>query len=235
MVEGGLSMDAARQRCWFVDSKGLVVRSRSDLSDHKRPYAHDYPLLPDLLTAVEALHPTAIIGVAGQRGMFTQPVLQAMARFNVRPIVFAMSNPTSKQECSAEEAYTWTNGQAIFASGSPSAPQIVNDATVIPGQGNNAYIFPGVGLGIVAYGITRVTDEMFLAAAKALAGQVSADDIAHGSMYPPLERIRDVSVAIATAVADVAYDQGLATQPQPEDRLSHTRSHMYEPVYRSYV
>jgi malate dehydrogenase (oxaloacetate-decarboxylating)(NADP+) len=235
MVEGGLSMDAARQRCWFVDSKGLVVRSRSDLSDHKRPYAHDYPFLPDLLTAVEALHPTAIVGVAGQRGMFTQPVLQAMARYNVRPIVFAMSNPTSKQECSAEEAYAWTNGQAIFASGSPSAPQIVNDATVIPGQGNNAYIFPGVGLGIVAYGITRVTDEMFLAAAKALARQVSADDIAHGSMYPPLERIRDVSVAIATAVADVAYDQGLATQPQPADRLSHTRSHMYEPVYRSYV
>ncbi len=235
MVEDGLSRDAARQRCWFVDSKGLVVRSRTDLSDYKRPYAHDYPFLPDLLSAVEALHPTAIIGVAGQHGMFTRPVLQAMARLNARPIVFAMSNPTSKQECTAEEAYAWTNGQVIFASGSPSAPLLVNDAMIIPGQGNNAYIFPGVGLGIVAYGITRVTDEMFLAAAKALAEQVSADDVAHGSMYPPLEQIRDVSVAIAAAVADVAYHQGLATQPQPDDHLSHIRSHMYEPVYRSYV
>jgi malate dehydrogenase (oxaloacetate-decarboxylating)(NADP+) len=235
MVEGGLSRDAARQRCWFVDSKGLVVRSRSDLNDHKRPYAHDHSFLPDLLSAVEALRPTAIIGVAGQRGMFTQPVLEAMARFNARPIVFAMSNPTSKQECTAEDAYTWTNGQVIFASGSPSAPLIVDGVTVLPGQGNNAYIFPGVGLAIVACGITRVTEEMFLAAAKALAAQVSADDLAQGSMYPPLERIRDVSVAIAAAVADVAYDQGLATQPRPEDQLSHIRSHMYEPAYRSYV
>jgi malate dehydrogenase (oxaloacetate-decarboxylating)(NADP+) len=235
MAEGGLSLEAARHRCWFVDSKGLVVHSRTDLNDHKRPYAHEYPFLPDLLSAVEALHPTAIIGVAGKTGMFTQPVLQAMARFNARPIIFAMSNPTLKQECTAEEAYAWTGGRAIFASGSPSAPQIVGGATVVPGQANNAYIFPGVGLAIVAYGITRVTDEMFLAAAKTLAGQVSADDVAHGSMYPPLERIRDVSVAVAAAVAEVATHQGLTTQPHPEDSLSHIRSHMYEPVYRSYV
>ena len=235
IVEGGLSLEAARQRCWFLDSKGLVVRSRTDLKDQKRPYAHDYPFLPDLLSAVEALHPTAIIGVAGQRGMFTQPVLEAMARLNARPIVFALSNPTAKQECTAEEAYTGTSGRVLFASGSPSAPQIVNGATVVPGQGNNAYIFPGVGLAIVAYGITRVTDEMFLAAAKALSGEVSADDLARGSMYPPLERIRDGSVAIAAAVAGVAYQQGLAAHPQPEDHPTHIRSHMYEPAYRSYA
>jgi len=235
MAQGGLSMEAARQRCWFVDSKGLVVRSRTDLNEYKRPYAHDFPFLPDLLSAVEALHPTAIIGVAGRRGMFTRPVLEAMARLNARPIVFALSNPTAKQECTAEEAYAWTSGQAIFASGSPSAAQTVNGATVVPGQGNNAYIFPGVGLAIVAYDITRVTDEMFLAAAKALSGQVSAYDLAHGSMYPPLERIRDVSVAIAVAVADVAGRRGLTARPRPEEPLSHIRSHMYEPIYRSYV
>lgn len=235
MTEAGLSLEAARHRCWFVDSKGLVVHSRTDLNDHKRPYAHEYPFLPDLLSAVEALHPTAIIGVAGKPGMFTQPVLQAMARDNARPIIFAMSNPTLKQECTAEEAYAWTGGQAIFASGSPSAPQIVAGATVVPGQANNAYIFPGVGLAIVAYGITRVTDEMFLAAAKTLAGEVSADDVARGSMYPPLERIRDVSVAVAAAVAEVATRQGLTTQPDPEDGILYIRSQMYEPVYRSYV
>ena len=235
MTEAGLSLEAARHRCWFVDSKGLVVHSRTDLNDHKRPYAHEYPFLPDLLSAVEALHPTAIIGVAGKPGMFTQPVLQAMARDNARPIIFAMSNPTLKQECTAEEAYAWTGGQAIFASGSPSAPQIVAGVTVVPGQANNAYIFPGVGLATLAYGINRVTDEMFLAAAKTLAGEVSADDLAHGSMYPPLERIRDVSVAVAAAVAEVATRQGLTTQPHPEDGLSYIRSQMYEPEYRSYV
>jgi malate dehydrogenase (oxaloacetate-decarboxylating)(NADP+) len=235
MVEGGLSTEAARRRCWFVDSKGLVVSSRTDLSGQKRPYAHDHPFLPDLLSAVEALHPTAIIGVAGKRGMFTRPALEAMARHNARPIIFALSNPTSKQECTAEEAYAWTDGRALFASGSPSAPLTVNDATVVPGQGNNAYIFPAVGLAVVAYGITRVTDEMFLAAAKALSAQVSAEDLARGSIYPPLERIREVAVAIAAAVADAACHQGLTTQPQPEDHLSHIRSQMYEPIYRSYV
>lgn len=235
MVEGGLSMEAARRRCWFLDSKGLVVSTRTDLTEHKRLYAQDYAALPDMLSAAEALRPTAIIGVAGQRGMFTRPVLEAMARLNARPIIFALSNPTAKQECSAEEAYTWTNGQALFASGSPSAPQMVNGATLVPGQGNNAYIFPGVGLAIVAYGITRVTDSMFLAAAKTLSKMVSDDDLARGSLYPPLDRIRDVSVAIAVAVAGVACQQGLAARPQPAEPLSHIRSHMYEPVYRSYA
>jgi malate dehydrogenase (oxaloacetate-decarboxylating)(NADP+) len=235
MMESGLSAEAARRRCWFLDSKGLVVRSRTDLNEQKRPYAHDYPPLPDLLSAVEALHPTAIIGVAGRRGMFNRPVLEAMAGINKRPIVFALSNPTSKQECTAEEAYAWTGGRALFASGSPSAPLMVDGEAVIPGQCNNAFIFPGIGLAVVAYGITRVTDEMFLAAAKTLSGQVSAEDAAQGSLYPSLERIRGVSVAIAAAVAGVAYVQRLAAQPQPEDPLLYIRSHMYQPVYPSYV
>lgn len=235
LVEEGLSLEEARRRCWFVDSKGLVVKSRTDLVGHKLPYAHEHAFLPDLLSVIEDLRPTAIIGVAGQPGTFTQAVVEAMARYNSKPIIFAMSNPTSKQECSATEAYTWTNGQAIFASGSPSAPVTFHGTTIVPGQGNNAYIFPGVGLGIVVFGITRVTDEMFLAAAKALAAQVSAEDLACGTVYPPLQRIRDVSVKIAEAVADVAYQQGLATQPRPVNAQQYIRNHMYVPDYDSYV
>jgi malate dehydrogenase (oxaloacetate-decarboxylating)(NADP+) len=235
MQDAGLSAEEARQRCWFVDSKGLVGRSRNDLNEHKRAYAHDHPFVPDLLSAVEAIKPTAIIGVAGQRGTFTGPVLEAMSRLNERPIVFAMSNPTSKQECTAEEAYRWTSGRAIFASGSPCAPVTINGETLIPGQGNNAYIFPGVGLGTVACGITRVTDRMFLAAARALAEQVTDEDLAHGRIYPSLTRIRDVSATIAVAVAEVAYEQGLATHPRPADLQMYIRSQMYAPIYQSYV
>lgn len=235
LMEEGLSEAEARERCWFVDSKGLVVQSRTDLNAQKQRYAHDHSFLPDLLSVVEAVQPTTLIGVAGQRGTFTQPVIEAMARFNAHPVIFAMSNPTSKQECSAEEAYRWTEGRAIFASGSPSAPQVVNGVTIIPGQGNNAYIFPGVGLGIVAFGITRVTDEMFLAAAKALATQITPDDIAHGSIYPRLARIREVSLTIAAAVAEVAYAQGVASEPRPDDMLAHIQSHMYVPIYQNYV
>ncbi|MGB7537114.1 MAG: NAD-dependent malic enzyme [Anaerolineales bacterium] len=235
MAEEGLPLEAARRRCWFLDSKGLVVRSRTDLNENKRVYAHDHPFIPDLLAVVESLRPTALIGVAGQRGMFTRPVLEAMARLNRRPIVFALSNPTSKQECTAEEAYAATGGRVLFASGSPSAPLTVDGKTIVPGQGNNAYIFPGVGLAVVAFGITRVTDEMFLAAARTLPAQLSDEDRVRGSLYPPLDRIRDVSVAIAASVADTAYRQGLASQPRPADLNAHIRSHMYDPVYQSYV
>jgi malate dehydrogenase (oxaloacetate-decarboxylating)(NADP+) len=235
LTETGLPPEAAREHCWFVDSKGLVVRNRTDLSEEKRAYAHDHAFLPDLPAAVEALHPTAIIGVAGQRGMFTEPVLRAMARLNARPIVFALSNPTAKQECAAEEAYSWTEGRAIFASGSPSAPQTVNGATLQPGQGNNAYIFPGVGLAIVVYTITRVSDGMFLAAARTLADQVSADDLANGSVYPPLDRIREVSVEIAAAVAAVALREKLAAKPPVGDPRAYIRSQMYEPIYPDFA
>ncbi|MBN1438810.1 MAG: NAD-dependent malic enzyme [Anaerolineales bacterium] len=234
LAEEGLSLEEARRRCWFVDSKGLVVRGRTDLNEDKRRYAHDHPFLPDLLSAVEALRPTAIVGAAGKRGMFPRPVLEAMARNHERPIVFALSNPTSKQECTAEEAYAATEGRAIFASGSPSAPQTVGGKEIVPGQGNNAYIFPGVGLAIVACGITRVTDEMFLAAAKALAREVSESDLAQGSVYPRLERIRAVAAEIATAAAETAYRQGLAAVPRPADLPAHIRSQMYDPIYPSY-
>ena len=140
-----------------------------------------------------------------------------MARLNDRPIVFALSNPTSKAECTAEEAYTWTGGRAIFASGGPFAPVTLAGKTYVPGQGNNAYIFPGVGLGAIACGARLMTDEMFFVAAKALAHQVSESDLKRGLIYPPLTAIRRVSAAIAVAVAEVAYQRGLVTQPRPDD------------------
>jgi malate dehydrogenase (oxaloacetate-decarboxylating)(NADP+) len=235
MVGEGLSEGEARNRCWLIDSGGLVVKGRSGLAGHKLPFAHDHAPLPDLLSATEALHPTAIIGVSGQPGTFSQPVLAAMARLNERPIIFALSNPTSKAECTAEEAYAWTEGRAIFASGSPFAPVTLAGKTYVPGQGNNAYVFPGVGLGAIACGARLVTDEMFFAAAHALAQQATESDLERGLIYPPLTAIREVSAAIAAAVAEVAYQRGLATQPKPADLLAHIKAQMYVPYYESYV
>ena len=235
LVAEGLSQKEARSRCWFVDSKGLVVKSRSDLSEHKLLYAHDYEYLRDFLSAVKSLRPTVIIGASGQPSIFTRSVLEAMADYNDRPIVFAMSNPTSKAECTAEEAYTWTEGRAIFASGSPFAPVTFNGKTYMAGQANNAYAFPGMGLGIIACDATFVIDEMFFVAAKALANAVSEADLTQGRIYPPLTKIKEASTAIATAVAEVAYNQGIARKPKPDDLPAFIKSQIYEPKYRPYV
>jgi malate dehydrogenase (oxaloacetate-decarboxylating)(NADP+) len=235
LVAEGLSEKEARNRCWFVDSKGLVVKSRSDLAEYKLPYAHDYEYLRGFLSAVKSLRPTIIIGASGQPKAFTQSVLEAMAVCNQRPIVFAMSNPTSKAECTAEEAYTWTEGRVIFASGSPFAPVTFKGKTHVPGQANNAYAFPGIGQGIIACEAMSVTDEMFSVAARALANAVSEADLAQGRIYPSLTKIREVSAAIATAVAEVAYNQGIARKPKPDDLPTFIKSQMYEPKYRRYV
>ena len=235
MMNEGLSKAEARQRCWFADSRGLVVKSRKNLPEHKLRYAHEFKDPPYFLDAVKALKPTAIIGVSGQPSTFTQPILEEMARCNERPIVFALSNPTPRSECTAKEAYVWTQGRAIFASGSPFEPFTLDGITYEPGQGNNAYIFPGVGLGVIACRAKHVTDEMFLAAAQTLAAEVSEDDFKRGSIYPPLGHIREISAKIATAVCEVAYEQGLAINPRPNDLADFIKSQMYEPNYRSYV
>ena len=235
LIEDGLSPEEARKRCWYFDSKGLVVKARDDLKGHKQHYAHEHEVITDFLSAVEALKPTAIIGVSGQAGRFTREVLEAMARINERPIVFSLSNPTSKAECTAEEAFTWTDGRVVFASGSPF-PQITRGGRrFVPAQGNNVYIFPGVGMAVMASGASRVTNEMFLVAARTLAQEVSETDLRIGRIYPPLPRIRDVSLAIAVAVADVAYRTGLALRPRPDDLSGYIESMMYEPEYHSYV
>lgn len=235
LVAQGVKEKDARKRCWFVDSRGLVVKSRKDLTAHKQPFAHTHDAIPDFCSAVEALRPTAIIGVAAQPGAFNRAILEAMGRINERPIVFALSNPTSKAECTALDAYKWTDGRAIFASGSPFDPVTLNGKTHCPGQGNNAYIFPGVGLGVTSCGVSRVTQEMFAAAAKALAEQVSEQNLAEGLVYPPLKRIREVSLAIAVAVAEIGYKQGLATLERPADLTEFIRTKMYDPIYRPYV
>ena len=235
MVATGMDAEKARRRCWLFDSKGLVVRQRGELAAHKVPYAHDHPPVGTLLDAVKALRPTAIVGVAAVGGAFTEEVIRAIAAQNARPIVFALSNPTSKAECTAAQAYRWSDGRALFACGSPFDPVTLGGKTFVPRQGNNSYIFPGVGLGVIATKATRVTNEMFMAAAHSLADQVTQDDLLQGSLYPPLAKIRDVSAHIAAAVAAVAYRRGLAGVPQPADLLEFVRSQMYEPRYVDYV
>lgn len=235
MVAQGLPAPEARRRNWLVDLRGLVVRSRKDLAEHKLPYAHEHAPVGDFLTAIRALKPTAIIGVAAVGGTFTGEVLRAMAELNARPIVFALSNPTSKAECTAEEAYRHTGGKALFACGSPYEPVKLHGRTFVPRQGNNSYIFPGVGLGVIASGARRVTDEMFMSAALALANLVSESDLEQGSLYPSLSQIREVSARIAAEVVRVAYDSGCAAGRAPSDMLAYVRSQMYEPNYCDYA
>ena len=231
----GMPEAEAKRRCWFVDSKGLVVKSRTDLVEHKLPYAHDHAPVSDFLQAIESLKPTAIVGVSGMPRTFTKPIVEAMARLNPHPIVFALSNPTSKAECTAEEAYTWSEGRAVYASGSPFPPVTYKGKTFVPGQGNNAYIFPGVGLGVIASEATRVTDEMFFVAARKLADLVTKDDLAQGRIFPSLTRIREVSSVIATAVAEVTFHRGLTTMNRPADLSAHIKAQMYDPKYEEYV
>jgi malate dehydrogenase (oxaloacetate-decarboxylating)(NADP+) len=235
MVAQGCSQAEARRRNWLVDSRGLVVKDRAELAEHKLPYAHEHAQIGDFLTAIRTLKPTGIIGVAATGGTFTREVLEAMAQLNERPIVFALSNPTSKSECTAQEAYRHTGGRALFACGSPYEPVQLDGKTFVPRQGNNSYIFPGVGLGAIASGARRITDEMFMSAALALAQLVSDTDLEQGSLYPALPRIREVSARIAAEVARVAYKQGLAAGQAPDDMLAHVKSHMYAPRYGSYA
>ncbi len=227
----GLSEDSARQRLWFVDVNGLVVAGRDDLMPHNLPYAHEHEPT-DFLSAVRSIEPHVLIGATGHPGTFTEEVLSAMASIHARPVIFALSNPTSQAECTAEQAYRWTDGRVIFASGSPFPPVVLQDGqTLHPGQGNNAYVFPGIGLGAVAIEATRVTDPMFLAAARALADEVSEEELAMGSVYPPLNRIRDLSLSVATSVAEAAYESGLARLPRPDDLRQYLADFMYAPEY----
>jgi len=231
MVAQGLSESAARQRCWLVDSKGLVVKTRTDLAAQKVPYAHEHAPVGDFLSAIKTLKPTGIIGVAAVGGTFTREVLEEMARLNERPIVFALSNPTSKAECDAEQAYRHTNGRALFACGSPFDPVQFNGKTFVPRQGNNSYIFPGVGLGGIVSRARHITDDMFMAAAHELAHLVTESDLEQGSLYPALPRIREVSLHIARAVAETAAKSGLAGTPPAPDMLKHIAAQMYDPHY----
>ena len=234
--EEGMTEAEAVARCWFVDSKGLVVKNRGDrLAAHKQPYAHDHAPIATLAEAVRELRPTALIGVSGMPATFTQEIVKMMTEFNPQPVIFALSNPTSKAECTAEQVYTWSDGRAIFASGSPFPPVEFKGRRFVPGQGNNIYIFPGVGLGALVSESREVTDAMFLAAAKTLAGLVEPSDLALGRIYPPLTKIREVSLRIASAVATAAHDTGLAQAPRPPNITADIVGRMFDPVYAEYA
>lgn len=230
-VAEGLSRAEARRRLWFVDSRGLVVAGRRVVAVHKRPYAHDHDET-DLSGALNSIRPHALIGATGQPGTFTEAIVRKMAALNDRPIVFALSNPTSRAECTAEEAYRWSDGRVVFASGSPfPAVRTESGDTWQSGQGNNVYIFPGVGLGVMGARARRVTDAMFLVAARALAETVTDAHLARGSVYPSLPDIRSVSLDIATKVAERAYAEGIADEPRPASIRDHLAGLMYDARY----
>jgi malate dehydrogenase (oxaloacetate-decarboxylating)(NADP+) len=226
----GLSEQEARQRLWFVDRSGLVVKGRDNLAPHKVPYAHDVPTVP-FMEALGQIKPQVLIGATGAPGTFTEEVIRRMAEINERPVIFALSNPTSQAECTAQQAYEWSSGRAVFASGSPFDTVTCNGKTYRPGQGNNAYVFPGIGLGAITCRARILSDEMFLEAARILAERVEDNDLATGSLYPPLASIRKVSLAIAVAVAEKAWEQGLAEEERPADVVHMIAEQMYDPDY----
>ncbi|XP_042488933.1 NADP-dependent malic enzyme isoform X2 [Macadamia integrifolia] len=229
-------LEESRKKIWLVDSKGLIVRSRKEsLQFFKKPWAHEHEPAKTLLDAVKAIKPTVLIGTSGVGKTFTKEVVEAMASFNEKPVILALSNPTSQSECTAEEAYAWSKGRAIFASGSPFDPVEYDGKVFVPGQSNNAYIFPGLGLGLLISGAIRVHDEMLLAASEALAAQVTQENFEKGLLYPPFANIRKISAHIAANVAAKAYELGLATRlPRPANLVKYAESCMYSPTYRNY-
>ncbi|KAG6665214.1 hypothetical protein I3843_02G123900 [Carya illinoinensis] len=229
-------LEETRKKIWLVDSKGLIVSSRKEALQHfKKPWAHEHEPIKELVDAVKDIKPTVLIGTSGVGRTFTKEVVEAMASINEKPVILALSNPTSQSECTAEEAYTWSQGRAIFASGSPFAPVEYNGKVFVPGQSNNAYIFPGLGLGLIMSGAIRVHDDMLLAASEALAAQVSQENFANGLIFPPFTNIRKISAHIAAKVAAKAYELGLATRlPRPKDLVKCAESCMYTPAYRNY-
>ncbi|MDB3935927.1 NAD-dependent malic enzyme, partial [Granulosicoccus sp.] len=214
--EQGLSDKQAIEKLWFVDLEGLVVESRTDLMPHNERYAHDHEPL-GFIDAINKIKPHVLIGATGAPGTFSKEVIEAMTALNDRPAIFALSNPTSRAECTAEQAYEWSQGKAVFTSGSPFGPVEHQGKTLKPGQGNNAYIFPGIGLGALACRASTISDEMFLASARSLANMVSDENLESATLYPPLTDIREASLNIATALAEKAYEQGLAQAPKPEN------------------
>ena len=231
MAETGLDINEARRRNALFDVNGLLVTSRKDIADFQRPFAQDRPSISTFVEAIKALKPTGIIGVSGIPKLFTREVVEAMAELNQRPIIFPYSNPTSRSECSAEEAYRWSGGRAIFASGSPFPPVEIGGRKFVPNQGNNVYIFPAMAMALFATEAERVTDEMFLTAAKAIAEQVSEDNLAAELIYPPRERIFNTSLHVAERVAAGIFDQGLARVPRPAVVGALIRASVYRPVY----
>uniref|UniRef100_A0A8C3RI25 Malic enzyme n=1 Tax=Chelydra serpentina TaxID=8475 RepID=A0A8C3RI25_CHESE len=237
MAKEGISRADAISKIWMVDSKGLIVKGRSHLNHEKEMFAQDHPEMRTLEEVVQRVKPTAIIGVAAIAGAFTEKILKDMAAFNDRPIVFALSNPTSKAECTAEQCYHLTEGRGIFASGSPFPKvTLASGQTFFPGQGNNAYVFPGVALGVIVCGVRHISDDIFLTTAESIAEEVTEEHLAEGRLYPPLSTIREVSFKIAVKIVDYAYKNNLASwYPEPEDKEAFVRALIYSTNYESFA
>lgn len=229
LILAGLSREEALNKIYFCDVNGLLIKSRTDLQEHNVPYAKELNSL-SFTESLRELKPHVLIGATGAPGTFTQEVIELMSENHERPVIFALSNPTSKAECTAEQAYSWSKGNAIFVSGSPFANVEYEGRTFDPGQGNNAYIFPGLGLGIVAGSIAHVNDELLIVAAETVAQNVTEDDLSLGALYPPINTIRSISIAIAKAVMINAIKQGLSTIKIEEiDHL--IDQELYDPSY----
>jgi len=231
MAMEGMEIGAARARTALFDVNGLLVNSRTDLNAFQQPFAQDHAPVTNFADAIRAFRPTGIIGVSTVPKLFNREVIEAMAQINERPIIFPYSNPTSRSECTAEEAYGWSDGRAIFASGSPFAPVEIGGKTLVPGQGNNVYIFPALGMAVFATQATRITDEMFIVAAKAVAEQVTQANLALGLIYPPQSNIFAASLHVATKVAEYIFDNNLARVERPAKVEELIRSSVYRPVY----
>ncbi|XP_066370831.1 NADP-dependent malic enzyme, chloroplastic-like [Miscanthus floridulus] len=232
----GSPIEECRPKMWLMDSKGLIVASRIDsLQAFKKPWAHEHEPVAMLLEAVQSLKLTMLIGTSGKGATFTQDVVEAMGALNEKLMIFALSNPMSHSDCTMEQAYTWTQGHVVFTSGSPFPIVELDGKTLVPGQSNNAYIFPGFGLDVVISGAIHVSDDMLLAASEALAEQVMEEHFAKGLIFPPFTNIRAISACIAAKVAAKAYELGLASRlPHPDDLIKYAESCMYTPTYRSY-
>jgi malate dehydrogenase (oxaloacetate-decarboxylating)(NADP+) len=228
-----MPLKAAQSSVSMFDINGLLEDTRTDLVDFQKPYAHRHAPTRDFVAAIESIKPTTIIGVSTIGGAFTQKVVEAMSRINERPIILALSNPTEKAECTPEQAYTWSKGKAIYAAGVQFPPVQFNGQTFLPGQANNFYIFPAVGMAIFATQATRVTDELFIEAARAVADLVPSDLLKQGLLYPLQSNILETEIQTAARVAKLVFDSGLARVKQPADMVTFIRQHVYKPEYKA--
>jgi malate dehydrogenase (oxaloacetate-decarboxylating)(NADP+) len=231
MAQEGLTLKDAQGHVYMFDINGLLEPTRTDLVDFQKPFAHKHAPTRDFVAAIESIKPTTIIGVSTVGGTFTQKVIEAMSRINERPVVLALSNPTEKAECTPEQAYTWSNGKAIYAAGVQFPPVHFKGQTFLPGQANNFYIFPAIGMAIFATQATRVTDEMFIEAARAVADQVPSDLLKQGLLYPLQSNILETEIQTAASVAKLVFDSRLARVELPADIVAFIRDHVYKPVY----
>jgi malate dehydrogenase (oxaloacetate-decarboxylating)(NADP+) len=235
LVQQGMSLADAQARVHMFDINGLLEPSRTDLVDFQQPYAHPHAPTRDFVAAIKSIKPTTIIGVSTVGGAFTKQVVEAMSEINERPVILALSNPTEHAECTAAQAYSWSKGKAIYAAGVQFPPVNLDGQTLLPGQANNFYIFPAVGMAIYATEAKRVTDDMFIEAAKAVADQVPARLLKQGLLYPLQANILETEIKTAARVAKLVFDSNLARVDRPADMEAFIRSHVYKPAYKKLV